>query len=59
MRGVRGPGREPILLVLRAAGREVDCACSEGACGTCVADVPAVRSPIATPSRRIETRRTD
>jgi ferredoxin len=25
--------------VLREAGHDVDCACSEGACGTCITDV--------------------
>ncbi|MFJ9898395.1 PDR/VanB family oxidoreductase [Streptomyces sp. NPDC091280] len=33
------PADTSILHVLRAAGREVDYACSEGACGTCITDV--------------------
>ncbi|MEU9451901.1 iron-sulfur cluster-binding domain-containing protein [Streptomyces sp. NPDC048277] len=32
------PAENSILQVLRAAGRDVDYACSEGACGTCVTD---------------------
>jgi ferredoxin-NADP reductase len=33
------PAEKSILHVLRAAGHEVDYACSEGACGTCITDV--------------------